>query len=50
MQQPQRGIRKANQDIAKRVGVPGWDDRTLDVLDIVKEWFEGERSGKCLIV
>ena len=37
-------------DIAKRVNIPGWDNPLVNVFQLVKGWFEGEVSGRWLLV
>lgn len=43
-------IKKAFEEIAKAVGVSGYDDPGVDVLQSVKDWFEDESSGRWLLI
>lgn len=43
-------FRKASRDIAKKVDISGWQDPQADAWQILKEWFESEKSGKWLII
>ena len=43
-------MREAFEDIAKQVKIPGYQDQGVDKLQLVKEWWESEASGKWLIV
>ena len=43
-------FRKASRDIAKEVDISDWQDPQADAWQVLKEWFESERSGKWLII
>ena len=43
-------MRSASRDIAKKLGVSGWDNPNLEILELLKVWFESEQSGRWLIV
>lgn len=43
-------FKKSYLDIAKRVAMLGWDDPQINVFQLVKDWFEGEGSGRWLLV
>ena len=43
-------IKKAFEEIAKTVGISGYNDLGVDVLQLVKNWFEDESSGKWLLI
>ena len=43
-------VRNECHKIAKQVGISGWNDLNLDVLELFKDWCESEDSGKWLIV
>jgi hypothetical protein len=45
-------MEKSYLDIAKKVGIPGWDstDPKIDKLELVKDWFERKTSGKWILI
>ena len=43
-------LRKAFDEIAKRVKIPGYQDQGADTLQLVKEWFESDASGQWLLI
>ena len=43
-------LRKAFDEIAKRVKIPGHQDPGADTLRLVKEWFESDTSGQWLLI
>ncbi|KAG7007356.1 p-loop containing nucleoside triphosphate hydrolase [Physcia stellaris] len=43
-------MRSGSRDIAKSVGITGWDHLNVDILKMVQEWFESEASGRWLLV
>ena len=43
-------LRKAFDEIAKRVKIPGHQDPGADTLRLVKEWFESDASGQWLLI
>ena len=43
-------LRKAFDDIAKQVKIPGHQDPEADTLRLVKEWFESDASGQWLLI
>ena len=43
-------LRKAFDDIAKQVRIPGYQDPGADTLRLVKEWFESDASGRWLLI
>ena len=43
-------LRKAFDDIAKQVKLPGHQDPGADTLRLVKEWFESDASGQWLLI
>ena len=43
-------LRKASDDIAKQVRIPGHQDPGADTLRLVKEWFESDASGQWLLI
>ena len=43
-------LRKAFDDIAKQVNIPGHQDPEADTLRLVKEWFESDASGQWLLI
>ena len=43
-------LRKAFDDIAKQVKIPGHQDPGTDTLRLVKEWFESDASGQWLLI
>lgn len=39
------------QNIARKLAIPGWDDDSVDTLDLVHEWLsDQEQSGKYLLI
>ena len=43
-------LRKAFDEIAKQVQIPGHQDPGADTLRLVKEWFESDASGQWLLI
>ena len=43
-------LRKAFDDIAKEVGIPGHQDPGADTLQLVQKWFESDASGRWLLI
>ena len=43
-------LRKAFDDIAKQVEIPGYQDPGADTPRLVKEWFESDASGQWLLI
>ena len=43
-------MKKSFSDIARRVGIPGCEGEGVDILRLVKGWFEDEAAGKWLLV
>ncbi|KAK0516392.1 hypothetical protein JMJ35_000995 [Cladonia borealis] len=43
-------LRKAFDEIARRVNIPGHQDPGADTLRLVKEWFESDASGQWLLI
>lgn len=43
-------IGKDYLDIAKEVGIPGWQDPKFDQLAMVKEWFERQIIGRWILI
>ncbi|KAL8834966.1 MAG: hypothetical protein Q9176_007194 [Flavoplaca citrina] len=43
-------MKSGNRDIADEVGIQGCNDPEVDILQKVKDWFEGEASGKRLLI
>ena len=43
-------LRKAFDEIAKQVKIPGHQDPGADTLRLVKEWFESDASGQWLLI
>ena len=43
-------MKKASREILKIANVTGWKDPNYDSLQLMKDWFESEESGKWLIV
>ena len=43
-------MRKGMLEIAKKVQIEGWDDVKIEIFPLVKEWLEGQQSGKWLLV
>ncbi len=43
-------LRKAFDEIAKQVKIPGHQDPDADTLRLVKEWFESDASGQWLLI
>ncbi|KAL9032174.1 MAG: hypothetical protein Q9180_006651, partial [Flavoplaca navasiana] len=43
-------MKNGSRDIANEVGIQGFNDPDADVLKKVKDWFEGEASGKWLLI
>lgn len=43
-------LRKAFDDIAKQVRIPGHQDPGADTLQLAKEWFESDASGRWLLI
>ncbi|KAL8880801.1 MAG: hypothetical protein Q9198_001861 [Flavoplaca austrocitrina] len=43
-------VQCGNRDIANEVGIQGCNDPEVDILQKVKDWFEGEASGKWLLI
>ena len=43
-------LRKAFDEIAKQVKIPGYQDPGADALRLVKEWFESDASGQWLLI
>ncbi|KAL9639812.1 MAG: hypothetical protein Q9204_000952 [Flavoplaca sp. TL-2023a] len=43
-------MKSGSRDIASEVGIQGYNDPDADVLKMVKDWFEGEASGKWLLI
>lgn len=43
-------IEKDYLDIAKAVGIPGWEDPKFDKLGMVKDWFERKALGKWILI
>ena len=43
-------LRKALDEIAKQVKLPGHQDPGADTLQLVKEWFESDASGQWLLI
>jgi tetratricopeptide (TPR) repeat protein len=43
-------MEKAYLDIAMKVDIPGWRDPQCNKFELVKTWFEDEKSGKWLII
>jgi len=43
-------LKKSYLDIAKEVKITRWSDSNSNILELVKDWFEGEASGKWLLV
>ena len=43
-------IKKAFEEIAKLVGISGYNAPGVDVLQLVKDWFEDESSGRWLLI
>ena len=38
------------QEIAQKIGIRGFEDPNVDKLDLIKNWLEGDRSGRWLLV
>ena len=43
-------MKKASREILKEANVTGWKEPQYDSLQLMKDWFESEESGKWLIV
>ena len=43
-------LRKSCFDIAKKANVVGWNDPKIEIFQLVKEWFEGDESGRWLLI
>lgn len=43
-------IEKDYLDIAKEVGIPGWENSGCDQLAVVKDWFERKIPGRWILV
>lgn len=43
-------IEKDYLDVAKAVGIPGWEDPKFDKLGIVEDWFEKKALGKWILI
>ena len=43
-------MKSGSREIAKKVGIAGWDDPTIDALELLKNWLESEKSGRWLLV
>ena len=43
-------MRKASFEILKKANVAGWKEPQCDYLQLMKDWFESDKSGKWLIV
>jgi tetratricopeptide (TPR) repeat protein len=38
------------QEIARRLGIPGWEDQKVDTLKLVYEWLSDEYNGEYLLI
>ena len=41
---------EAYRDIARRLRISGWDDKTIDTLQLVVEWLEDDNNGPWLMI
>ena len=43
-------MKSGSREIAKKIGIAGWDDPSINPLELLKNWFESEESGRWLLV
>ena len=43
-------LEQAYRAISRKLTLPGWDDPKTNILQLVLEWFSGERNGEWLLV
>lgn len=43
-------MRNGSRDIAKKVGLAGWDNPNVDALKMLQQWFQSQESGRWLLI